>query len=131
MSGGYSPKNVQLADDSGTAVYAGVLTNQPVSKEFPITNGGSLNFVVKAKLPAVTQVGTITLKLQSAIDSDWVDAKSSASITTSGDVYIKLNVEVAGDQAALPLLGKGRLVITQTNAGDSTTLGVISVLQEI
>lgn len=131
MSGGYSPKNVQLWEDGSSQVFSGVLTNQPVSREFPITNGGSLNFLIKAKATAVTQVGTITLKLQSSINGDWVDAKSASALTAASDKYITLNIEVAGDQAALPLMSSGRLVISQTNASDSTTVSLVSVLQEI
>lgn len=128
MSGGYSPKDVQLLSPNPVT---GVVANQPISQDFPITNGGSLNILIKIKVSAVTQVGTITPKLQTSINGDWVDAKSATAVTASGDKYITLNVQVTADQAALPLMSLGRVVLTQTNAGDSTTVSAISVLQEV
>lgn len=128
MSGGYSPKNV-----TGVVTpISGIVTNQVVTVPggFPITNGGSLHLVVKITTTGVTQVGTITAKLQTGIDGAFVDSKT-ATITASGDVYIKLMAEVTGDQAFLPLLAAGQVVITTTNAGDVITVSKVSVLQEI
>lgn len=122
---GWAPNNVEIVK-----TYSGVLTNEPISKEFPITAGGSKNMVIKVKASAVTAVGTLTLKLQSALGNDWVDAKTT-TISSAGSVYIKLNVEVAGDQTFLPLLNKGRIVLTTTNAGDSLALTSVEILQEL
>lgn len=123
---GYSPIN----EANGGAPISGVVTNQPVSKEFPVTAGGSLHFVAKITAAAVTSAGTITAKLQTAIGNDWVDSKTVV-ISATGIFYIKLNVEVAGDQTFLPLLSKGRVVITTTNASDAVTITAVNVLQEI
>jgi hypothetical protein len=101
-----------------------------ITQEFPITAGGALNFVAKITTSSVTVVGSITAKLQTAIGSDWVDAKT-ATISASGSVYIKLNVEVAADQTHLPLLNRGRIVVTTTDAGDELTVEDVRVLQEL
>lgn len=125
---GWSAKDVTLTT-AGTA-YAGVLANQPITCEFPITAGGSLNCVLKVKASAATVAGSITAKLQTAIGNDWVDSKTVA-ITASGSFYIKLNVEVTADQTFLPLLNKGRVVVTNTNAGDTSTITSVEILQEL
>lgn len=122
---GWAPNNVEIA-----GVVSGVVTNQPISRPFPITAGGSKNFVLKIKTSAATVVGTITAKLQTALGDDWVDSKTVV-IAASGNVYIKLNVEVTADQTFLPLLAKGRVVLTTTNAGDSITLTSVETLQEL
>jgi len=125
MSNGWSPRSIEIA-----RTYSGVQTNNPISAEFPITAGGSRNMVLKITTSAATVVGTVTVKLQSAIGSDWVDMKST-TIASAGSVYLRLNIEVAGDQSVLPMLAKGRVVLTTTNAGDSITLSGIQVLQEL
>ncbi len=108
----------------------GVVSNQPISKEFPITARGALNCVFKITVAGVTNVGTQTLKLQTAIGSDWVDSKST-TFTADGAYYIKLQTTLAGDQTYLPLLNKGRIVLTQTNAGDIATVSKVEVVQEL
>lgn len=113
----WSPKPVAVA-----GVYSGVLTNQPITGEFQTNALNRLNGILKLKVSSVTQVGTITPKLQTAVGSDWVDVKSGAAIVADGNTYIRWNIEVAGDQSILPLLGKCRIVISQTNAGDSITV---------
>jgi hypothetical protein len=123
---GWTANDVQLPGQ----VIAGVVTSQVVSKEYAITAGGSLHHVVKVKASSVTVVGAISATLQTAIGSDWVATKS-VSITAAGSFYIKLNVEVTGDQTHLPLLNKGRIVITTTNAGDAVTIDSIDILQEL
>lgn len=123
---GYSPKEVVQSPVTVT----GIATNQVVSKEFPITEGGSLNLVIKIKAAAVTSVGTLTAKLQTAIDSDFVDSKTVV-VTATGDFYIKFNVEVTADQGFLPLLSRGRIVLTTTNAGDAATISSVAVLQAL
>lgn len=122
---GWSAKDVTQA-----VPVAGIVTNQVQTVEYPITAGGSLNHVVKIKASAVTVVGSITAKLQTAIGPDWVDSKT-ATIAAVGSVYIKLQTTLAGDQTFLPLLNKGRVVITTTNAGDLATIDSIEVLQEL
>ena len=122
---GWSASSYALGTD-----VSGIVTDLPASREFPITAGGSKNIVVKLVVSGVTVVGSISAKLQSAIGADWVDAKS-VSITADGNVYIKLNIEVAADQAALPLLNKGRVVITTTDAGDEVLVSEAQILQEL
>lgn len=125
---GYSPKDVSLSLPE--SAISGVVTNQVISKIFPVTEGGSLNFVVKIVASGVTVVGSITAKLQTAIDGSYVDSKT-VTIAANGSFYIKLNVEVTADQTFLPLLSSGRVVITTTNAGDAAVIGSISTLQAL
>lgn len=129
MNGGYTPKNVVAGPGQ---IISGVVTNQVISKEgFPITAGGANRcLVIKLKVSGVTSVGTITAKLQTAIDSDYVDSKTVV-ITANGDFYIKLNNAASADQTFFPLLSKGQVVITTTNAGDAVSITSINVLQEV
>lgn len=124
---GWSASNYKL---SSLFPVSGIVTNLPVSAEFPITAGGSLNIVAKITAIDVNLVGSITAKLQTAIGADWVDVKS-VSVTSNGIYYIKLNVQVTADQPHLPLLNKGRVVLTSTNAGDAVTITGLNVLQEL
>jgi|TARA_R110000868_G_scaffold411428_1_gene703890 hypothetical protein len=124
---GWSAKSVGLAN----VQVSGVATNRPVTVEFPNSAGGALNGIIKLVVSGVTQVGTITPKLQTANGNDWVDVKSGAAITAAGIQYIRWNIEVAGDQAVLPLLNKCRVVVTTTNAGDIVTVDLCEVLQEL
>lgn len=124
MPNGYSPDEYSLH-----YVASGVLVDQQVCKPFPITAGGSLNLVVKIKTASVTHVGTQTLKLQTSINGDWVDSKT-AVFTAAGDSYIKLQTTASGDQTFLPLLSLGRIVLSQTNAGDAATISSVTVLQD-
>ena len=110
---------------------SGVVTNSPISKESSVSAGGALNGIVKLTVTGVTQVGTITPKIQTAIGDDWVDVKSGTAITAAGTQYIRWNIEVSGDQAVLPLLNKIRLVVTTTNAGDALTISSCNFLQEL
>lgn len=129
MANGWSAKDVAIP-----ATKTGVLANQPLSAEFPLTAGGAVQGLkVKITTSAVTQVGTVTLKFQTANGSDWVDTKS-ATITASGITYIKFLAADASDQTYMPLLNKGRIVLTMTNAGDSVSIASadsIQVLQEL
>lgn len=104
-------------------------TNVVVSKQYPVTAGGSIHHVVAIDATTVTSTTGITAKLQTAIGSTWVDSKTVA-ITAAGRFYIKLNVEVTADQTYLPLLNSGRIVIT-TGTGDAVTITGVNVLQEL
>lgn len=124
---GWSAKDVALSNKA----VSGVVANEPITKEFPIYSGGALNGIIKLKVSGVTQVGTITPKLQTAIGSDWVDVKSGTAITANGIQYIRWNIEVAADQTVLPLLNSGRVVLTTTNAGDRVSIDSCDFLQEL
>ena len=112
-------------------VISGIVTNQIISKPgYRITAGGALYHVVKISTSSTTVVGSIVATLQTSIGGvNWVSSKS-VTITGNGDFYIKLNNEVAGDQTYLPLLNLARIVLTTTNAGDTTTITEIDELQE-
>jgi hypothetical protein len=120
----WSSKNIA----TGVAI-SGVVTAQPVTVTAPVTSSGALNGIIKITAAAVTQVGTITPKVQTAIGSDWVDVKSGTAITVAGVQYIRWNIEVAADQTVLPLLNSLRVVLTTTNAGDAITLSKVELLQ--
>lgn len=125
MGNGWSASDYSL-DKS----LSGVVTDSPVSREFPLSAGGALNNACKIVASGVTVVGSITAKFQSALGSDWVDAKT-VTISGNGNFYIKHNIEVAGDQTHLPLLNRARVVITTTNAGDAVTIDEVSFLQSL
>lgn len=124
---GYSANDIALP----SKIVSGIVTNEPLTKEERISYGGSRNGILKLKVSGVTQVGTITPKVQTANGSDWVDVKSGAAITANGIQYIRWNIEVAGDQAVLPLLNKMRVVVTTTNAGDALTVDLCEFLQAL
>lgn len=125
---GWSAKNITLVP---IQAISGVVTNRLASLEgWPITAGGSLNMVIKIKVSAATVAGSITAKLQTAEGDDWQDSKTVA-LTAPGVFYIKLQTSVTADQPFLPLLNKGRLVVTTTNAGDSVTISEVALLQEL
>lgn len=124
---GWAPNDYKLGN---LLPFSGIVTNSVLTKEFPITASGARHMVLKINVSAVTNVGTQTLKLQTAIGNDWVDSKS-ATFTADGNVYIKLLAEASGDQTHLPLLNKGRVVLSQTNGGDAATVNSVEVLQEL
>lgn len=119
---GWAPKSVGIVQ----AVTANQ-TNLAISREFPITASGSRNLVVAIKTSATTVAAAITAKLQTAVNGTYQDSKT-VSVTGNGYFFIKLNVEVAGDQTYLPLLNSGKVVIT-TGAGDAVTIDSVDILQ--
>lgn len=106
-------------------------TNSAVSREFPVSAKGSLNILIGLKCASVTAGAGITAKLQSSIlggaEADWIDG-NTVSITGNGWVYIRMNVQVTGDQGKLPLADVGRLVLT-TGAGSAATVTEAYVCQ--
>lgn len=127
MSNGWSANDYAITQSS-----TGIVTNRAISKEFPISAGGALNMVVKVSFSAaVTVVGAMTIKLQTAIGSDYVDSKTATVANGSTTAYIKLQTTLAGDQTFLPLLNKGQVVMTTTNAGDVFSISAVEVLQAL
>ena len=122
MSMKYPAESI-LLNESNQAVGAAA-TDRALSREFPISAKGSLNLLVGLKCASVTVGGGITAKLQSSIlggaEADWLDG-NTVSITGNGWFYIRMNVQVAADQAKLPLADVGRLVLT-TGAGSAATV---------
>lgn len=128
MANGWSQENVTA--NSGK-VYAGIRTGTPLTKEFRISAGGATTgFVAKIVISAATVVGTVTLKLETAIGPDYVVAKST-TVSAAGNYYIQLMPTVSGDAAVMPLLNKGLVTLTTTNASDSVTLTSVEVLQAL
>lgn len=126
MSNGWSSGDVTL---SPSQVVGASVTNAPISRVYPITAGGAIHHVVCIDVTSVTLTTAITAKLQTAIGSVWQDSKT-VSITANGRYFIKLNVEVSGDQTYLPLLNSGRVVLT-TGSGDTATITAVNILQEL
>lgn len=125
----------QYTSDSVISQFGGAkaqnLTDDPVSKSFPISADGAKNILVGVLVSDVTVATAISLKLQSSLQvsdsSAWRTAKT-ASVTVDGWVYLSLNVEAAGDQSVLPLGPAGRVVVT-TGAGDSLSIDAVIVCQ--
>lgn len=107
-------------------------TDYVVSKKFGITAGGSKNIVIAVSFTA-SAAGTYKVKLRTSLGT-WatVDAKEvSSSIGGAGAavIYLKLNSDVSGDQAFLPLLSLGEVVMS-TPAGGTAASVVVQSLQE-
>lgn len=120
MANGWSAKNVALAGVAVSGTQTAVATN-----EFPNSAGGALNGVIKLKVSDLT--GTVSAKLQTANGSDWIDVKT---VSVSGtDTYIRYSVQIAGDQAVLPLLNKSRVQLVA--ATGTATVVSCEVLQEL
>ena len=120
----WSSKDIAI----GVAI-SGVVTARVVTQSAPVTGPGALNGIIKITAAGVTQVGTISIKLQTAIGADWVDVKAGAAIVADGVQYIRWNIEVAADQTVLPLLNSLRVVVTTTSASDAVTISKVELLQ--
>lgn len=125
MSNVWHPKDV--APEASKAIAASQ-TDAAISDPFTITAQGSQHMVVCVIASAVT--GTVDIKLQTSIgDTEWVDSKAT-TIAAAGRAYIKLNAETAADQTYLPLLSRGRVVVT-TGVGEDITVSNVYVIQQI
>lgn len=118
------PNTVTL---QGLSAIGASQTNAPISKKFPITAGGSKNLVICISVSAAS--GTVTAKLRTSLGVGTAVDSKTVSITGAGDFYIKLNNDVSGDQAYLPLLSLGEVVVT-TAAASSVTVTSVQTLQE-
>lgn len=123
---GYVPYNYLLSNVPSVGASQ---TNKPISRQFPITAGGSRHIIVAVLCTNVTVATGITLKLQSGIDGNFFDSKT-VTVTGNGTFFIKLNVEVTGDQTYLPLLPAGQVVCT-TGAGDTVSFTTCNIVQEL
>ena len=127
---GWSTKSQNLVK-RGLAPVAGVVTASAISEPFTITAGGALHCVLACKVSGVTQVGTLTISLQTGIEETFVTVKASAGITADGWVFVRMNNAVSADQASLPLLTTGRAVLTTTDADDEITVEKVYLIQEL
>ncbi len=123
---GYTPTRDLVKP--GLAAQAGIVTDVVVSKEFPITAEGSKHFLAKIEVSGVNPAGTQTLKLQTTMDGEWLDAKS-ATFTAAGNVYIRVNATDSDDWDYCPLMCLGRIVLSQTHADDDAVIDSVTVLQ--
>ena len=128
---GLSPKDINLS----TAEITGVQTDKAVSKDAGLTAGGSLNMRVDVEVSGVTQVGTLTLKLQQRSPggtfADLAGANASATFTADGTVSLRQNIQVAADQPNMPLQKTIRVVLSTTNAGDIVTIDKLYLNQQL
>ena len=123
---GWSPKDQTLLP--GQEVDAST-TKDPISREFALYSGGAVQgLVIKIKASGVTAADGITAMLQTGTGGDWENSKT-VSIDGNGAFYIKLLAANTSDQAFMPLLARGRVVVT-TGTGDALTVDSVEVLQE-
>ena len=103
-----------------------------VSKRFAITAGGSKNIVIAVAFTA-SAAGTYKVKLRTSLGAGTTaDAKEvSSAIGGAGPaiIYLKLNSDVSVDQAFLPLLSLGEVVMS-TPVGGTADSVVVQSLQE-
>lgn len=99
---GHTPKEVILGE---AAVSIGASqTNAPISKEFAVSEGGSLNFRADLYFGKVATAGTITVKLQDSSGYNlWADNKT-ATASASTD---KTVVSVDSSADSLEVTGHG------------------------
>jgi len=113
---------------AGTVV-AGASATTAMSVPFPISHLTALNGVIDATVSAVTVTTGVTLRLQDSSDGViWNTVKNSAAVTATGEVTIRWNVEVVGDQGVVPLRPLARLVAV-TGASDTVTLSSVRISQ--
>lgn len=104
------------------------VTGASISKQFPITAGGSKYLVVAIEVSGVTLGGGITAKLNSSLRGGTNLALVQAetvSITGNGIFYIKHIVD-SDDDLLLPI---GQITI-DTGAGSAVTVDAVHIVQE-
>lgn len=125
---GYSTRNYLLKGTAQTA--AGVATTV-VSSEFPMSAEDSLRFIVRVTAASTTVAGSITAKVQEnwgdAVSWHDVGTQANVAIAADGTVEIQMIIDNATDQAQLPTAPRCRVVITGTNAGDTTSITDVTV----
>ena len=131
-SNAYSPTEVLLT--GGTPIVIGAaVSNQVVSKDSPLTAGGSQNLRVDLKVSTVTAGAGITAKLQHRSIDSWSDlagANASVAITADGEFSITQLMARAADQANMPIKKQIRVLIT-TGAGSAVTVDNIKISQPL
>jgi len=123
--------NAWVPDDAsipGGIVVAPSQTKTSISKKITITASGSKNFVLLVDV-SVAGSGTSTLGFKTFIGSTYSRETKTASITTTGKYELRFNSDVSADQAYLPLLSMGELLLT-TPAGVTVTVNSVETLQE-
>lgn len=126
---GYSTRNYVFKNTAQTV--AGVTTGTAITSEFPMSAEDSLRFVVRATVTAITVAGSITAKVQ----ENWGDAagwhdvgtQANLALTTTGAKEIQMIIDNTTDQDQLPTAPRCRVVIANTNAGDTVTISEVWV----
>jgi hypothetical protein len=110
---------------------AASLTNQPVTDGLTLSAGGAQ--YLRVNISTTVVAGQITYSLQQKINDSWVavaSANASVVVTATGHISLKLNNQIAADQADLPLSNSIRVVGTTNGAWNGTTTS-IQVIQEL
>lgn len=131
MANSYSPVDMRLK--SPTKVLGASLTNEQISREIGLTSEGSKNLRIDVVTSAVTVGAGITVKLQmrSGNFEPWADvagANATAAVAAAGTSSLRQNVEIAADQANMPLKKMIRVVAT-TGAGSVVTINEVRISQ--
>lgn len=122
---GYTTKNV-LKELTAQSVAANASAQLVSADQIHVFAEDSLHFRVDVAISAIVVATGISLILQHSYNgSDWDNAKTVA-LTTTGRKALTMLVEVAADQAILPLRPLCRLVVT-TGAGDSVTISGVYI----
>ena len=108
----------------------GIVTDSVLSTAFQLPYLNCLNLRVDIIVATITQVGTITLKLQHRdAGGTWADVagtNASLAITATGTKTLRQNVEdSSNDLQNMPLRPMCRVVVTSTNSADRLTLSAI------
>lgn len=119
------PNTVTL---QGLSAIGASQTDAPITKKFPITAGGSKNLVICITVSASS--GTVTAKLRTSLGTGTPVDSKTVSITGAANYYIKLNSDVTLDQAFLPLLSLGDVVVTTAVASSVTVTSVQTLMEE-
>lgn len=124
----HSSKQVVLRGESQSIIAS--QTAQAISDNFGIPWEFSTNYIVAILVTSSTVTNSIVAKLQTRLSSEaaWRDSKTVAITTGASNTtfHITLLDAVAGDQALLPLMPQGRIVIT-TGVGDECVIAKIWV----
>lgn len=123
----YPVKNLATAG----VVYVGSSQTDVVLGLSGLTGEGARSLRVNVKAEDVTIATGVTVQLQHLIADEYVDltsANSSVAITAAGVYSIKMDIEIAADQADMPL-SKQLRVVCSSGAGDEATFTTIDLLQ--
>lgn len=130
---GYSAYDYLLKEAAQTV--AGVNTGRAVTDEFPMTADDSRWFVVRISVAAITVVGSVTARVQEnwGDSAGWHDVgtRASAALTATGVTEIQMIIEDVDDQDELPTAPRCRVVIVNTNGGDTVTINKVTVSRRL
>lgn len=112
------------------------ITNQAVTRDPFTLHGDGRSILIAIRVSAVTVVTGVTISLFTGVIMDTTTgvvtyratADKTVSVTTSGVVEIRMNVEDATDITKMPL-GVLAKVTATTGVGDSVTVAEVRVIE--